>query len=119
MLKKNFYTLFYRLVNDVFCKKHFFIETITISLVEYNALKVQISELQKQIRLLQAEIRLLKNGHNSHTSSTPPSHDIGRSNQKSLRKKSFRKRGGQPGHEDSTLQMTENPDKIIEGRFKL
>ncbi len=70
--------------------------------------------MQKQIRLLQAEIRLLKNGHNSYISSTLPSHDIGRSNRKSLRKKSFRKRGGQPGHEGSPLQVTENPDQIIE-----
>ena len=84
-------------------------ETITISLTEYNALKKRVAELEEQIRLL-------KNGYHSNTGSTPPSHDIGRSNRKSLRKRSFRKKGGQLGHEGSTLEMTENPYKIIEYR---
>ena len=72
--------------------------------------------LQEQIQLLQEEIRLLKNGRNSKTSSTPPSQDISRSNQKSLREPSSRKSGGQPGHTGSTLMMKEKPDKIIEYR---
>ena len=58
----------------------------------------------------------MKNGRKSDTSSTPPSHDLGRSNQKSLREPSKRKTGGQEGHDGSTLQMKENPDKVIEHR---
>ncbi len=85
------------------------IETITISLQEYNALK-------EQIRVLQEEIQLLKNGRNSKTSSTPPSQDIGRSNRKSLREPSIRKTGGQPEHEGTNLKMKETPDEIIEHR---
>ena len=85
------------------------VETITIPLQEYNALKEQIQKLQE-------EIRLLKNGRNSKTSSTPPSQDITRNYQKSLREPSTRKTGGQEGHSGSTLKMKENPDKIIEYR---
>jgi len=83
------------------------IETITISLQEYNALK-------EQIQILQEEIRLLKNGRNSKTSSTPPSHDISRNYQKSLREPSARRTGGQDGHTGSNLKMKEIPDKIIQ-----
>ncbi len=97
------------------------IETITISLTEYTALKQQVlalqeqnQKLQEQILLLQEQIQLLKNGRNSKTSSTPPSHDIGRSNKKSLREPSTRKTGGQPGHEGATLMMKEIADKVVE-----
>ncbi len=76
----------------------------------------QIISLQEQIILLQEQIQLLKNSRNSKTSSTPPSHDIGRSNQKSLRTPSSRKTGGQPGHEGATLQMKEIPDDVVEHR---
>jgi transposase len=63
---------------------------------------------------LQEEMRLLRNGKNSGTSSTPPSHQIGRSNAKNLRVKTGRKPGGQPGHEGSTLKIKEVPDEIID-----
>jgi transposase len=80
------------------------------------ALQEQILALQEQIKLLQEQIRLLKNGHNSNTSSTPPSHDIRRSNQKNLREPSSRKTGGQSGHDGTTLAMTERADKVVEYR---
>jgi len=75
-------------------------------------LKQQLSELLSVINDLQIEIRLLKNGRNSNTSSTPSSHDYGRSNKFNLREKSKRKSGGQSGHKGSSLKMNENPDKI-------
>lgn len=103
--------------------KLFYIETITISLAEYTALKQQIlalqeqnKKLQEQILLLQEQIQLLKNGRNSNTSSTPSSHDINRSNQKSLREPSTRKKGGQVGHDGTTLAMKEYPDEVVEYR---
>lgn len=65
---------------------------------------------------MQEEIRLLKNGRKSHTSSTPPSQDIGRSNKKNSREKSSRKNGGQAGHQGTTLEMKENPDEVVEHR---
>lgn len=88
--------------------------TITIPLSEYHQLKSQISELNKIVEALKKEIHLLRNGKNSGTSHTPPSHQIGRSNSKSLRGKTDRKPGGQPGHEGSTLQIKQVPDETID-----
>ena len=79
-------------------------------------MQLQLEIYRQQIHSLQEQIELLKNGRNSKTSSTPPSQDIGRSNQKNSRVPSTRKTGGQPGHDGSTLEMRENPDKIIEYR---
>lgn len=79
-------------------------------------LQQQNQKLQEHIISLQEQILLLKNGRKSNTSSTPPSLDIGRSNQKSLRPPSTRKTGGQPGHEGATLQMKEIPDDVVEHR---
>ena len=79
-------------------------------------LQEQNQSLQKQICSLQEQIQLLKNGRNSKTSSTPPSQDITRNYQKSLRAPSTRKTGGQPEHEGTTLKMKEMPDKIVEHR---
>lgn len=67
----------------------------------------------KTIEALNESINLLRNGQNSRTSHTPPSHQIGRPNAKSLRVKTDRKSGGQPGHEGTTLQIKAVPDEII------
>jgi transposase len=71
-------------------------------------------EVLTTVEVLKEEIRLLKNGKNSGTSHTPPSHQIGRSNAKSLREKTDRKTGGQPGHEGTTLKIKEVADEIID-----
>ena len=92
-------------------------ETVTILKTEYEmllAIVTQVNAMSKRITELEEEIRLLKNGHNSHTSSTPPSQDIGRSNKNSLRERSGKKSGGQKGHTGHTLQKSETPDEIIE-----
>ena len=57
---------------------------------------------------------MLRNGGNSNRSSTTPSHDIRRSNSKSIREKTGRTNGGQPGHEGTTLKMKANPDKVVD-----
>lgn len=75
-----------------------------------------VNKFELQIKTLQTEIYLLKNGRKSHTSSTPPSHDIGKSNSKSLREKSDKQSGGQLDHEGSTLKMVSDPDQIIDHR---
>jgi transposase len=97
--------------------------TITIPLSQYNELlkikeehgllKVQVSELVTIVETLKEEIRLLRNGKNSGTSHTPPSHQISRPNAKSLRAKTDRKSGGQHGHEGFTLKIKEVPDETI------
>lgn len=74
----------------------------------------KIPELIKTIEALQEQVRLLRNGKNSGTSHTPPSHQIGRPNAKSLRINKGRKPGGQHGHEGTTLQIKAVPDETID-----
>jgi transposase len=64
---------------------------------------------------LQSEVRQLRDAaaQNSHNSSLPPSTDRGQPpTPKSLRKKSGRKTGGQPGHPARTLQFSDTPKQI-------
>ncbi len=64
---------------------------------------------------LQAEVRRLRDAaaQNSHNSSRPPSTDgPEQPKPKSLRKKSGRKTGGQPGHPGRTLQSSDTPKHI-------
>ena len=75
-----------------------------------------IGEMQEDIRVLKEENQRLKQ-QNSRNSSRPPSHDFGRPpRQKSLRKSSNRKSGGQQGHKGTTLNQTNKPDYIVEHR---
>jgi transposase len=96
-------------------------DKITIFRSEYDSLcseneqmKRDLSALQSTVRQLEDTISLLRGGKDSRTSSTAPTHDIGRSNQISLRSPSGRKSGGQPGHTGCTLSMSEIPDEIID-----
>jgi transposase len=70
-----------------------------------------IAELQKQVKTLQD--RLVKDSHNS---SLPPSSDrfVRQKKTKSLRKKSEKKVGGQPGHVGQTLQLSATPGVSVE-----
>jgi transposase len=69
-----------------------------------------IEGLQKQVKELQD--RLAKDSHNS---SLPPSSDrfVRQKKTKSLRKKSDKKVGGQPGHAGQTLELSVSPDQVI------
>src|SRR5690348_15033813 len=74
-----------------------------------------IERQSQQIALLTAQVedlhgRLSKDSHNSHL---PPSSDRFKRQPKSLRKKSGKKAGGQPGHPGQHLQMVETPDQVI------
>ena len=82
-------------------------EFITIKKSEYDSLLALVLSLQE-------EIRLLKNGKNSTSSHTSPSHDLQRSNSRSLRPTGENKTGGQPGHKGKTLLMSAAPDKVID-----
>ena len=62
-------------------------------------------------RLGEVEGKLAKDSHNSHL---PPSSDRFVRKPKSLRKKSEKKSGGQPGHPGSSLSWSSTPDEIIE-----
>lgn len=63
---------------------------------------------------LQSELRRLKDSaaQNSSNSSRPPSTDREKPAPKSLREKSGRKPGGQPGHPGTTLAFSDRPDEI-------
>gem|GEM_PF-3558241 len=63
---------------------------------------------------MQDQIRLLRNGKNSGTSHTPTSNQICRPSAKSLRIKTDRKKGGQPGHEGTTLQIKGVSDETVD-----
>jgi len=85
-------------------------------------LQKHIAELQKQIKKindenaeLKTEIKKLKASlnKNSSNSSKPPSSDAFKKRVFSLRTKSAKKSGGQPGHKPTNLRQTENPDIIL------
>ena len=80
------------------------------------ALKQTIEEqtaLIEQLNQTIAELREKKN-KNSRNSSKPPSSDgPGKPNPKSLREKSGKSKGGQKGHEGSTLFSIGKPDETI------
>jgi transposase len=79
-------------------------------------LLIKVDALTTLVHELQDEIKRLKTPKNSGNSSLPPSHDLFRFMNQSLRVKSDKKSGGQPGHKGETLLMSPNPDKVIEHR---
>ncbi|MDR1882527.1 MAG: hypothetical protein LBR26_07060 [Prevotella sp.] len=78
-------------------------ENEPVSCPECEQMKQQIASLSAVVKRQEEELSLLKSGRSSQTSSTPLSHDIGRSNGNSLRSKSGKKPGGQCGHRNHTL----------------
>ena len=74
----------------------------------------QISILTARVDDLEKELSIYKNRKNSGNSHIPPSVDFGKPQRnQSLREKSDKKAGGQPGHEGSTLAFWASPDEII------
>jgi len=87
---------------------------------EIASLKAENAGLREQVQALLAEVQDLKNHlatalKDSHNSSKPPSSDDpaarGRK-AKSLREKSGRKRGGQPGHPGHRVSLVATPDAV-------
>ena len=77
----------------------------------------KIPLLIARIEALERELARYKTRKNSNNSSLPPSKDENRPPRtSSLREKGGRKAGGQPGHDGKTLEMTDNPDEIVEHR---
>lgn len=81
---------------------------------QIEAFKEEIATLRKENTELKKLLQeaLDKLSKTSKNSSKPPSTDIHRT--KSLRTRSGKKSGGQTGHQGTTLQMSETPDKITE-----
>jgi hypothetical protein len=80
------------------------------------ALQEQVRQLQSQLGRLQSRVKELEGrlALNSRNSGKPPSSDglAKAPAPKSLRRKTGRRIGGQPGHPGATLQRVENPDRI-------
>jgi transposase len=82
---------------------------------ENQKLKKIIQTLLLKIESLEERLSRYENPKNSRNSSIPPSHDYSRAPKtRSLREPSGKRPGGQPGHEGTTLEMSETPDEIIE-----
>lgn len=78
------------------------------------AMDARIHALEQRVEDLQAHARHLQDqlAKNSRNSSKPPSTDgFQKPAPKSLREKSTRPSGGQPGHAGQTLTMAEKPDR--------
>jgi transposase len=77
----------------------------------------QIPVLQEIITQLSEQVKQLQEQHSkdSHNSSLPPSSDrfTRQSKSRSLRTRSGKKPGGQPGHPGQTLQMSATPDEVV------
>ena len=75
--------------------------------------------LKERIFILEERLSHYEQRKNSSNSSTPPSQDPFREKRTtSLREKSGKKPGGQPGHRGSTLEFTERPDKVIKHKSR-
>ena len=75
----------------------------------------RMAALEAENTGLRAEIEVLRGqlGKDSHNSSKPPSSDGLKRVPKSLRGKSGRRPGGQPGHPGHSLTLSEQPDAVV------
>lgn len=73
-----------------------------------------IEDLMARVAFLEEELSKYRNRKNSNNSHLPPSKDENRPlKNQSLREKSDKKPGGQPGHEGKTLEFSDRADKIV------
>ena len=88
---------------------------IKILLAKVTGLKKSNVVLVNRINQLEAELAIYKNKKNSNNSSIPPSKDENRPlKNQSLRAKSGKKAGGQPGHKGKTLECSDVIDTVVD-----
>ncbi len=89
-------------------------EQLEILTLEITMLREKNMKLEARILELEDKLRKASLQKNSSNSSKPPSSDYySPKRNKSLREKSDKKTGGQPGHQGVTLKQTPTPDKIV------
>jgi transposase len=82
-------------------------------ITELESLKTSNALLQKENIFLKQQLEKYQTPKNSGNSSKPPSSDFPKIQKtQSLRTPSGKKPGGQPGHEGTTLKMSDTPDTI-------
>ena len=85
--------------------------------LSYEELAALVGRQAEQIELLRAEVAELRRqlGQNSRNSSKPSASDspFAKPALKSLRRRSGRKPGGQPGHPGSTLALVDSPNERL------
>jgi transposase len=85
------------------------IATVIALQAEVEKLRAENTALRGRVAELEAQVRA-----NSRNSSKPPSSDgLGKPTPKSLRTRSGRKPGGQPGHDGRTLRQRDDPDDVV------
>jgi transposase len=91
--------------------------SVDVLLARLAALEAAVAERDVLIGQLRAENAELRRqlGQDSRNSSKPPSTDspFTKPAPKSLRRRSGRNPGGQPGHPGTTLRQVENPDEVL------
>jgi len=86
---------------------------VALQVREQLSVALQVIE-QMQQRVEELEAQVSQDSHNSHW---PSSRDKGRTETKSLRERSGKKPGGQPGHNGQTLKLVSEPEEVVVHRL--
>jgi transposase len=90
-------------------------QKIDILVSRVDSLETENNTLREEVDRLNTRLLKYENPKNSSNSSKPPSSDFPKQPRtQSLREKSDRKPGGQPGHKGNTLKMVDSPNIITE-----